>query len=1102
MRRFWPAIYFNLFILCLLALDINAQRRSKGNSTPSSSKLNENIFEGIKLRGIGPAFMSGRIADIAIHPLNENTWYIAAGSGGVWKTDNAGITFKPIFDGQTSYSIGCVTIDPSNPSIIWVGTGENVGGRHVGFGDGIYKSEDAGQNWTSMGLPNSEHISKIVVHPKDSDVIWVASQGPLWKSGGERGLYKSTNGGKSWNKTLGDNLWVGVTDIAIDPREPDLLYAATWQRHRNVAAYMGGGRGSGIHRSLDGGETWQALTSGIPDQNLGKIGLAISPQNPDVIYAAIELEHKKGGVFKSSDRGLTWVQQSEAVAGATGPHYYQELYASPHYEGKLYLVDYHMQVSDDGGKTFYRLNREAKHSDNHAIAFKKNDKNYLLVGTDGGVYETFDLGENWRFMENLPLTQFYKVAVDDTEPFYNIFGGTQDNSTPVGPSRTDNIHGIRTADWRLVLNWDGHQPATEPGNPNIAYAERQEGQLSRIDMLTGEVIDIQPQPAEGEKTERFNWDAPILVSPHKSTRLYFASNRLWKSENRGDDWEIISPDLTKNQNRLALPIMGRTQSWNNAWDVYAMSNYNTITSIAESPKQEGLIYIGTDDGIVQVTENGGQSWKKLLVNSMPGVPSTAFVNDIKADMYEANTVYISLDNHKYGDFKPYLLKSTDRGATWQSLKGNLPNRLLVWRFVQDHKRKDLFFIATEFGIYFTIDGGSRWTKFTGGVPTISFRDLTIQRRENDLVGASFGRGFYILDDYSFLREITESTLTREATLFKARDADWYIPRPVVSFDDRQGSQGAEHFVADNPPFGALFTYYLRDSLQSKEDKRKIYEKSLGETDIPFPGWNALDMERLEKKPAILLVIKDKEGNFIRRLEAPNKAGFNRVNWDLRYARTDAITWAKKKNNEPHKLSKGGMLAVPGEYTATIFKQIDGAYTQLDEPVVFQVIPIRKSALEGAAPAEAQQFWNDSYSAQSNFSSLSITLKNELKRTERLGEALSKSQKDPTRFDTQFKDLWTRLNALDLELHGNGSKLIIGEKTVYPIKKRLMVLKLGFENSTYGPTGTHKISLEIANKQLKSMKHKLTQIQIDLDDLADAILESGGPWVEGGRLWKN
>ena len=682
-------------VLFLSILSFFIISNSSFSQEKKEKENNNSVYTGLKFRSIGPALMSGRISDIIIHPKNENLWYVTAGSGGVWKTENSGTTWNPIFDSQKSYSIGCITMDPQNNNVLWVGTGENVGGRHVGYGDGIYKSENGGQTWSKKGLNNSEHISKIIIHPNNSDVLWVASQGPLWSKGGDRGVYKTVDGGKTWQRKLGDDKWIGATDLLIDSRNPDVLYAATWQRHRTVAGYMGGGPGTAIYKSTDGGENWQKLTKGLPKSNMGKIGLAMSYQNNDIIYAAIELDRRTGGVYRSEDQGLSWKKMSDAVAGGTGPHYYQELYTSPHEFDKLFLVDNYMQVSNDGGKTFSRMNESEKHVDNHAIAFKKSDPNYILVGCDGGLYESFDKTENWKFVDNLPLTQFYKIAVDDDKPFYNIYGGTQDNNTQGAPSRTDNIHGIRNSDWFIVLGGDGHQPATEPGNPNIVYAQWQRGNLNRHDRITGENINIKPQPALGEKTERYNWDSPILVSPHNPQTIYFASQRVWRSENRGDKWNPISQDLTKNIERVQTKYYDELQKWDNAWDLYAMSNYSTITSLSESPIVEGLIYAGTDDGIIQVTENGGKNWRKVDFKKISGLPEFAFVNDIKADLYDENVVYAVFDNHKYGDYKPYIYMSSNKGKTWKNISENLPENTILWRVIQDHVRKDLFFLGTE-----------------------------------------------------------------------------------------------------------------------------------------------------------------------------------------------------------------------------------------------------------------------------------------------------------------------------------------------------------------------------------------------------------------------
>nr|WKN38726.1 glycosyl hydrolase [Tunicatimonas sp. TK19036] len=1093
-------IPYTLTLSLLLAICYTANsQRNRRTTPPTETLMADSTFEGLEFRNIGPAFMSGRIGDLVIHPEDPSIWYVGVASGGVWKTTNAGVTFESIFDGQGSYSIGCVSVDPGNPHIVWVGTGENVGGRHMGYGDGVYRSMDGGETWENMGLTASEHISKIIIHPDNSDIVWVAAQGPLWSKGGERGLYKTADGGETWTKTLGDEEWVGVTDLVADPRNPNWMYAATWQRHRNVASYMGGGPGTGIYRSRDGGDTWEELTQGLPTEDMGKIGLAISPQQPDIVYAAIELERRTGGLYRSADRGSTWEKRSDAVSGGTGPHYYQELYASPHQFERLYLVDASMQYSDDGGKTFSRLNSAHKHGDNHAIAFRPDDPDYLLVGTDGGVYESFDLAENWRYIQNLPITQFYKIALDDAEPFYNIYGGTQDNSTQGGPSQTDNVHGIQNSDWRVVLNWDGHQPATEPGNPAIVYAERQEGTLSRIDMTTGEVVDIQPQPEADEDYERFNWDAPILVSPHDPARIYYASQRVWRSNNRGDEWQAISGDLTKNQDRFTLPIMGRVQSWDAPWDVLAMSNYNTITSLSESPQQEGLIYAGTDDGIVQVTEDGGANWRSIDVSSMPGVPATAFVNDIKADLHDANTVYVALDNHKYGDFSPYLVKSTDRGQSWQSISGTIPDRTLVWRIVQDHEKPELMFLATEFGVYFTIDRGQHWTELSGGLPTISFRDLAIQKREDDLVAASFGRGIFILDDYSALRQVSEEQLLAEATLFPTQDADWYIPRSHLSFDDEKGSQGASHFVAPNPPFGAVFTYYLKDELTTKEKQRIDREKTLDaeSQDIPFPGWDEVEAEHRQEEPKIWITIKDSEGNAIRRVEGPVSNGFHRVVWDLRYPTPFPIFLEQQPTGgDDEEAPQQGLMVAAGTYTASLSKQVDGEISDLSEPITFEVVPLHEGALEGATAQETAQFWRSYESVVRSATALQVSLDNTLTRANRMEAALSQAPIAPGALDQQLYQVRQSLFELDEDLYGNQSKLQVGEKTHPTIQQRLFTLELGIGRSTYGPTETHRKILAIVQDEVTELKKQLTSTENKMSDIANALIEAGAPWVEG------
>ncbi len=1051
--------------------------------------MSDKTFSGLKMRSIGPAFKSGRIADIVIHPEDNNLWYVAAGSGGVWKTENAGITWKAIFEKQAVYSIGCIAVDPNNPHNVWVGTGENVGGRHVGFGDGIYKSSDDGANWSNMGLKESQHISKIIIHPENSDILWVAAQGPLWNKGGERGIYKSIDGGSTWKKTLGDAEWTGATDILIDPRNPDRLYAASWQRHRTVAAYMGGGPGTAIYRSEDGGDTWVKLTEGLPKSNMGKIGLALSPQQPDVIYAAIELDRRKGGVYRSSNRGASWEKMSGAVSGATGPHYYQELYASPHQFDRIYLIDMQIQVSEDGGKTFKVLKSPKKHSDNHAIAFRKDEPNYLLTGTDGGVYESYDLAENWRFMANLPITQFYKVAVDDAKPYYYIYGGTQDNGTQRGPSRTDNGQGITNEDWNFLLGADGHQTATEPGNPNIVYGEFQEGFLWRIDQKTGERVFIQPQPDAGENFERYNWDSPILISPHSPTRIYYGSQRIWRSDNRGDSWKSISGDLTQNLERITLPIMDQTWSWDSPWDVYAMSNYNTITSIAESPVQEDLLYVGTDDGLIQVTEDGGANWRKIKVSNLPGVPKTAFVNDIKADLFDANSVFVALDNHKQGDFRPYLYKSINKGKTWTSISGNIPAKNIVWRVVQDGINQSLLFAATEFGIYFTIDGGQKWIKITGGLPTISFRDLAIQRTENDLIGASFGRSFYVFDDYSVLRTITEDKLKNEAILFAVADADWYIPRPG------KGGQGASFFVANNPPYGAVFTYYLKDGYMTSEAIRQKKEKKLKKEnkDIPFPGWDVLEAEKNEVKPKIWLTIQDTSGNIVRRIPGETTKGFHRTSWDLEYSNLNVVNMDSKERN----FAKGSKVKVgPGTYFVTLSKEINGKVTDLSSLVSFKVVPLYTGSLESPDPAVVATFWKELQNLKAEISVANLSLINAKKQLNAMELALVRASGPTDSLRMELNLCRLELHSIEEQFNGKETKNEVGEKNNPTMYSRIGAVQMAVSESTYGPTDSAIKNLEIAREQFIKAKKELGVLTDQkIPELEDKLMKVGAPVVK-------
>ena len=632
---------FLSFIALLLCLQtIHSQKTKKEDK----QALDTIKISGLKWRSIGPSLTSGRISDIAVNPNNPFEYYVASSAGGVWKTINSGIEYTPVFDGEGSFSIGCVTIDPNNTNVVWVGSGENNNQRSVNYGDGVYKSTDGGASWTNMGLKTSEHIGRIVVHPDNSDVVYVAAIGPLWSKGGERGLYKTTDGGKTWKAVLTVDEHTGVNDVVMDPRHPEVLYASTFQRRRHVYTYVGGGPGSGLHKSTDGGETWTKIQNGLPTTELGRIGLAISPANPEFIYAIVEAADGKGGFFKSTNRGSSWEKMGDH---STSGNYYQEIIADPIDENTVYSMDTWMSVTKNGGKSFDIVGEDYKHIDNHCMWIDPNNNKHWLVGSDGGVYETFDAAKTWDFKENIPVTQFYKVAVDNAYPFYNVYGGTQDNFSIGGPSRVITDHGITNFDWFITNGGDGFESQIDPENPNIVYAQSQYGFLVRYDKKSGEAVGIQPKERQGENAYKFNWDAPLVVSKHKSGRLYFAANKLFKSDDYGNSWSVISDDLSQQIDRNTLNVYDRIVSIDAVAKNGSTSPYGAIVALSESPIDENLIVVGTDDGLIQITEDGGKTWRK--VSAISGAPNMSYLNNVHASKHNANVIYAAFNHHKYGE---------------------------------------------------------------------------------------------------------------------------------------------------------------------------------------------------------------------------------------------------------------------------------------------------------------------------------------------------------------------------------------------------------------------------------------------------------------------
>ncbi len=728
----------------------------------SAYAQDDHPLSDIPLRSIGPALTSGRVSDFAVQPGHPEIQYVATAGGGLWKTVNRGTTWTPIFEDENSSSIGVVALDPKNPNIVWVGSGENNSQRSVGYGDGVYKSLDGGKNWTNMGLKNSGHISMIRFHPDNSDIIWVAAQGPLWNSGGDRGLYRTDDGGKTWTKILDIDPDTGVNEFVVNPDDPDVIVASTYQRRRHVWTLIDGGPGGGIHKTTDGGKTWRKIESELPEGDMGRIGLAAAPSEPNVIYAIIEADAKERGVYRSTDFGETWEKRSNHITSS--PQYYNELYVDPSDPDRIYSIDTYTSVSEDGGKTWRQLSYKYKHVDDHAVWIDPDNTEHLYIGGDGGVFETWDRGETWRHVRNLPATQFYRVTPDNDAPFYNVCGGTQDNHSLCGPSRTRFTDGITNADWWIAQSGDGFKPQIDPTDANVVYAQSQNGGLGRFDRITGERLSITPRPGSGENNYKWNWSSPLIISPHNSSRLYYAAERLFRSDDRGESWQAVSGDLTRQIDRNALEVMGRVWSVDAVAKNASTSMYGSIVALDESPLVEGLLYVGTDDGLIQVSEDGGQNWRKT--DSFGDVPNMSLVEDIIASQVDRDVAYAVFDNHKRGDFKPYVLRTSDRGRTWHMISSGLPTRGSAHTIAEDDVDPNLLFVGTEFGLFFTNDGAATWHELTS-LPTVAVRDLEIQRREDDLVVGTFGRGIYILDDYSPLRS---SSLNSEAAATLFRDS--------------------------------------------------------------------------------------------------------------------------------------------------------------------------------------------------------------------------------------------------------------------------------------------------------------------------------------------
>ncbi len=1064
-----------------LSLAVSLAGYSQKNS--EKSNLEKTSLPGISFRAIGPAITSGRIADIAVNPSNVSEQYIAVASGGVWKTQNNGTTYQPVFDSQGSYSIGCVSIAPSNPHTVWVGSGENNGQRSVAYGDGIYKSLDGGKSWKNMGLKKSEHIGMIAIHPTNENIVYVAAVGPVWSSGGDRGIYKTEDGGASWSKVLEVSENTGFNEIHIDPRDPNILYATAHQRRRHVWTYVSGGPESAIYKSTDGGKTWNELKSGIPADDKGRIALSVHPANPDVIYAMIEGH----GTYRSNDRGASF---SFLNKYNTSGNYYVELVPHPTNVDIVYSMDTWMHATTDGGKSWNKVPEKLKHVDNHCLWINPKNTNHMIAGCDGGLYETFDNAANWNFKPNLPVTQFYRVALDNAEPFYNVYGGTQDNFTLGGPSRTTNQHGIDNSDWYVTQTGDGFESQVDPINPNIVYSQYQYGGLTRFDKASGEKVSLKPYPAKGEKAYRWNWDAPLLISPHDHKTLYFAANKLFKSTNQGDAWTAISGDLSQQIDRHTLPVMGKIQSVDAIAYDRSTSQYGNIVAFDESTLKQGLLYVGTDDGLIQISKDDGGSWTKK--SSFPGVPANTYTQQVLADLYDENSLFAVFNNHKNGDFKPYILRSEDAGKSWKSISGNLPERGSVYCLKQDHVNKNLLFAGTEFGLFFSVDGGKEWKQIKAGLPTIAIRDMDIQKRDNALVLASFGRGFFVLDDYTPLRELNNKVMDSDFHLFNIKDALLYVESAPLGYS-KTGFQGASYYATPNPSVGAHFFYYLKDAPKGLKSKRQAKEKEANKNNqsIEYPSAKELRAEDNEEASYILFVISDSNGNEISRFTEAPKAGLQTVYWNGKYSSTAHVNHA----GEPLTEARGANMVAPGTYNVALHISENGVLRQLGTPSAFKVNWLGNNTFVTQSPAELIAFQAEVESSRRKITALNNYYNN---LNDKLAKLKANARNTPgAKMETlnSLHSLQLQMTELKIDLYGDASLSKREFETAPSLNGYIGAVSWSSYSYTGAATQGQKDKLKNANELYAELHTKVKAIAAQAAQLQKTLEAAGAPYLE-------
>ncbi|MBV9240383.1 MAG: glycosyl hydrolase, partial [Acidobacteria bacterium] len=832
-------------VLALLSQPVFAQKKTptpKPTAAPAStpapapastSKMNfENALSTLKFREIGPAVMGGRIDDIEAVPNDPKTIYVATAAGGILKSTNGGTSWNFIFTNESVSSIGDIAITPSNPSIIWAGSGEANNRQSSSWGNGIYKSMDAGKTWKRMGLENTMHIGRIVVNPHDPNIVYVAAEGNLWGSSPERGVYRTTDGGRTWQQVLKVDDDTGASDVAIDPESPNILYAATYQRRRTVWGFNGSGPGSAIYKTNDGGDTWQKITKGMPydtenapnprPDNLletGRNAVVVYPKDPNIVYALIE--HANGGIYRSNDKGETWTRMAD-ITNDPRPMYFSQIRVDPNNDQRLWVAGVTMQYSDDGGKTWTQNFSRAPHADTHAIWMDPNDSNHLIMGNDGGINITYDRGKTWDYANTVPIGQFYEVGVDNARP-YKICGGLQDNNAWCGPSMSFNPRGITNDDWYTIGGGDGFYAQPDPNDTSIVYTESQDGNVIRRNVVTGENKSIRPREEEGEKLYRFQWNTPIMISQFDKDTIYIGGNYLFKSTNRGDSWvKVGGKELTTDQDRSTMPIMGKVPDKNTRSRHDGVEHWPTATTIAESPVNKNVLWVGTDDGNLQVTKDG-QTWTNVAGN-VPGLPKGTYVTRVIGSRAGEGTAFATFDGHRLGDFHVYVYMTNDYGQTWKSIANNLPQNTGIVHVIREHPRnQNLLFVGTEFGLFASYDRGNNWVQIKQNLPTVPVDDILIHPRDNDLILATHGRSIWVMDDITPISELNQTVLDSPVTLFDMRDA------VIWRTWGNRSLTSDKAFYGQNPPNGAPINFYLKDPLVDRENVQITITDAAGQT---------------------------------------------------------------------------------------------------------------------------------------------------------------------------------------------------------------------------------------------------------------------------------